>query len=307
MANIQIISNLNDPIGKIINQELQNAINTQIAVAFLKYSGVEVIENSLLYSLENGGKFEIIVGLDFKTTDPKSMKFFIDLKKKYKSQLSFFCYGDKNINKTSIVFHPKIYLFENEKEKVSIIGSTNLTKGGLLSNFEVNTIFNENKPLYFSQLQAIYNSVKYTDSLFAPDEDYLNGYSDVFTALENNEDKALKDKDIAKVIKEIEIKAENLPGTIPSIKSMIVDFILEENKKGIKLVSIPEIYEALLKRIENEGIESNYKMDTFRNSIRGELNHHELNSNTVTGMKLFERVERGLYALTQNGKNYKGR
>ena len=40
MANIQIISNLNYPIGKIINQELQNAINTQIAVAFLKYSGV---------------------------------------------------------------------------------------------------------------------------------------------------------------------------------------------------------------------------------------------------------------------------
>lgn len=45
--SIQLLSNLNYPIGNIINQEMQNANNVQIAVAFLKYSGVKVIENSL--------------------------------------------------------------------------------------------------------------------------------------------------------------------------------------------------------------------------------------------------------------------
>jgi len=307
MTNIQIISNLNYPIGKIINQELQNAQNTQIAVAFLKHSGVKVIENSLLRSLDKGGKFEMITGLDFKTTDPKSMQYFIDLKKKYKSQLKFYCYGDKDANKTQIVFHPKIYLFENETERISIIGSANLTRGGLLSNFEVNTIFNENKPLYFSQLQAIYNSVKFTDTLFSPDEEYLSGYSDVFTALEKNEEKALKDENVKKTIKEIEEKAKKLPGTIPSINSMVIDFIIGEEKKGKNKVSVAEITNALEERIKIEKIEDKYKLETFANSIRGELNHNELNANSAKGLKLFERVERGFYSLTENGRNYKGR
>ncbi len=39
MSSIQILSNLNYPIGKVINQELQNSVDTQIAVAFLKYTG----------------------------------------------------------------------------------------------------------------------------------------------------------------------------------------------------------------------------------------------------------------------------
>lgn len=306
MSNIQILSNLNLPIGKIINQELFNSQNTQIAVAFLKHSGIKVIEKSLKYSLDNGAKFEIIAGLDFKTTDPKSMMFFINLKKQYPN-LKFFCYGDKKQNRNDIVFHPKIYLFQNEKEMTSIIGSTNLTGGGLTSNFEVNTIFNEKKPLYFSQLQAIYNSIKYTDSLFTPDEDYLNGYSDVFKAFETSEEKALKDKGVAKVIKEIETKAEKLPGTIPSIKSMVIDFILEKEKNGIDRVSVAEITENLIHRIKTEEIEDKYKLDTFNNSIRGELNHNELNSSSKNGLKLFERVDRGFYSLTENGRNYKGR
>ncbi|HQA74233.1 phospholipase D-like domain-containing protein [Flavobacterium sp.] len=306
MSNIQILSNLNLPIGKIINQELFNSKSTQIAVAFLKHSGIKIIEQSLKYSLDNGSKFEIIAGLDFKTTDPKSMLFFIDLKKKYPN-LKFYCYGDKKQNRNDIVFHPKIYLFENDKEKTSIVGSTNLTGGGLTSNFEVNTIFNEKKPVYFSQLQAIYNSIKFTDSLFTPDEEYLNGYSDVFKAFETSEEKALKDKGISKVIKEIELKSEKLPGTIPSIKSMIIDFVLEKEKIGINKVSVSEITENLIERIKNEKLEDNYKLDTFNNSIRGELNHNELNSNTKNGLKLFERVERGFYSLTENGKNYKGR
>ena len=78
---IQLLSNLNYPIGNIINQELQNAENVQMAVAFLKYSGIRVIENSLNHCLSKGGNIELIVGLDFKTTDPKSIHYFINLQK----------------------------------------------------------------------------------------------------------------------------------------------------------------------------------------------------------------------------------
>ncbi|QQX48810.1 phospholipase D-like domain-containing protein [Helicobacter pylori] len=303
MGSVQILSNLNYP--KVINEGLRNSLNTHIAVAFLKYSGVEVIQDALIDSLEKGAEFEIIVGLDFKTTDSKSIRFLLDLNKTYK-KLKFYCYDDKENNKTDIVFHPKIYMFDNGREKTSIIGSTNLTREGLESNFEVNTIFTEKKPLYYSQLNAIYNSIKYADSLFTPNEEYLQSYDEVFSAIIQNEQKVSKDKSIQEKIKKIEKQEKLLPGTIPSIKAMIVEFIFDCEEKGVKQVALQDIYQALEERIKKEEWGERYKSDTFRNTIRGELNHHALKDNPLKdSLGLFERPEKGFYALTP--RLYQGR
>jgi len=303
---IQILSNLNYPIGNIVNQELQNAQSVRIAIAFLKYSGIKVIEKSLDQCLKNNGNVEIIAGLDFKTTDPQSMHYLIKLQKSTPN-LKFYCYGDKDVNKNNIVFHPKIYLFQGKRETTGIVGSTNLTGGGLMTNFEANVIFKESKPLYFSQLEAIYNSVKFTDSVFSPDEEYLAGYSDVYKAFLQNEEKATSDIGIQKVVEQIRKREEFLPGTVPSIKALIIDVIKNKQQTGENFVPLQEIYEELEKIVAEKNL--NYKMDTFRNSIRGELNHHEDESNSSIYMHLFIRSKekKGYYSLTGNGKNYQGR
>jgi HKD family nuclease len=302
---IQLLSNLNYPIGNVINQELQNANSAKMAVAFLKYSGVQVIKQALNNCLKNNGHIEIITGLDFKTTDPQSMHYFIQLQKQ--ANLKFYCYGDKEENKTSVVFHPKIYLFEKGRETTGIVGSTNLTRGGLLTNFEVNVVIKETKPLYFSQLEAIYNSVKFTDSVFSPDEEYLTGYSDVYKAFLQNEERAIKDKGVQRVVNQIRRREEFLPGTVPSIKSLIIEVIKKEQSKGVKFVPLQTIYEELEKMVQEKIL--SYKMDTFRNSIRGELNHHENDSRSPINMHLFIRSndKRGFYSLTERGKSYQGR
>lgn len=303
---IQILSNLNYPIGNIINQELQNANSAKMAVAFLKYSGVKVIEKSLDSFLKNNGNIEIIAGLDFKTTDPQSMHYFIQLQKQV-ANLKFYCYGDKDENKTDIVFHPKIYLFEKGRETTGIVGSTNLTRGGLLTNFEVNVVIKESKPLYFSQLEAIYNSVKFTDSIFSPDEEYLAGYSEVYKAFLQNEERATNDRGVQSVVRQINRRAEFLPGTVPSIKSLIIEVIKKEKIKGVEFVPLQTIYEEVERLVQEKNL--TYKMDTFRNSIRGELNKHEANSNHPDNMDLFVRSSehKGYYSLTEKGKNYAGR
>lgn len=304
--SIQILSNLNYPIGNIINQELQNAQSARIAIAFLKYSGIKVIEKSLDQCLKNNGSVEIIAGLDFKTTDPQSMHYLIQLQKSTPN-LKFYCYGDKDANKNNIVFHPKIYLFQGKRETTGIVGSTNLTGGGLMTNFETNVIFKESKPLYFSQLEAIYNSVKFTDSVFSPDEEYLAGYSDVYKAFLQNEEIATKDKCVQDVVRQIRKREEFLPGTVPSLKSLIIDVIKNKQQIGLEFVPLQEIYEELEKIVVEKNL--NYKMDTFRNSIRGELNTHEDNSRHPSNIHLFvrSRDEKGNYSLTDNGKNYQGR
>ncbi len=304
--SIQILSNLNYPIGNIINQELQNAQSARIAIAFLKYSGIKVIEKSLNQCLDNNGSVEIIAGLDFKTTDPQSMHYLIELQKQ-KPNLKFYCYGDKDVNKTNIVFHPKIYLFQGKRETTGIVGSTNLTGGGLMTNFEANVIFKESKPLYYSQIEAIYNSVKFTDSVFSPDGEYLSGYSEVYKAFLQNEQSANQDEGVQNVIKNIQRREQFLPGTVPSIKSLIIQVIKKEQEKGNQFIPLQTIYEEVEKLVAEKNLV--YKMDTFRNSIRGELNKHEATSIHPDNMNLFVRSsdQKGYYSLTEKGKTYEGR
>lgn len=306
MQSVQILSNLNYPIGRIINQELEHSIDTKISVAFLKQTGVKYIEASLLKSLENGGAFEIIAGLDFKTTDPKAMLYFINLSKENKN-VHIYCYGDRDENKTDIVFHPKIYLFKNRKETSAIIGSSNMTAGGLESNFEVNSVFIEDKPVVYLQAESIYNFIKYTDSLFIPNEEYVYKYADVYKAFEKNGESAKKDKGIQKIIAEINSNEKELPGTIPSINSMIIDLMKSKLNEGIQTVKLTEIYEYLEKRIEDPIFSGKYKLDTFRNTIRGELNHNEISVDDAHSKKLYKREEKGIYSLTDFGKDFKGR
>ncbi|MCG6552859.1 MAG: phospholipase D-like domain-containing protein [Candidatus Magnetominusculus sp. LBB02] len=303
---IQILSNLNYPIGNIINQELQNANAARMAVAFLKYSGLKVIEQSLNNCVRNNGNIEIITGLDFKTTDPQSMLYFVQLQKQV-SNLKFYCYGDKDENKTDVVFHPKIYLFQKGRETTGIVGSTNLTKGGLLTNFEVNIIIKESKPLYFSQLESIYNSVKFTESVFSPDEEYVAGYSEVYKAFIQNENRAKQDNSVQEVVRKIRKREEYLPGTVPSLKSLIIDIIKNEKIKGADFVSLTKIYEEVERLVEERNLI--FKMDTLRNSIRGELNKHESKSNHPDNMDLFIRSSdrKGYYSLSDNCDNYAGR
>src|SRR3989338_8210642 len=168
-------------------------------------------------------------------------------------------------------------------------------------------VIKETKPLYFSQLEAIYNSVKFTDSVFSPDEEYLAGYSDVYKAFLQNEERAIKNESVQNVVRQINKRAEFLPGTVPSIKSLIIEAIKKEQTKGIEFVPLQTIYEAVERLVQEKNLI--YKMDTFRNSVRGELNHHEDDSNSAINMHLFIRSKdkKGFYSLTEQGKTYGGR
>jgi predicted secreted Zn-dependent protease len=198
-------------------------------------------------------------------------------------------------------------LFETAVSKntkfTSVIGSSNLTRGGLTSNFEVNSVFREDKPKYFSQLQAIYNEIKFTDSVFKPSREYILKYGGIKKEIEKAE--SVSDKGIQKEIKELKEEELRLPGTVPSLKKIIIEFILEKNKLGINEVSLKELYVKIPQIVEEQKLKM--KMGTIFNTIRGELNKHEDNSMHIDNMHLFRRTGRGLYSLTEKAKNYVGR
>ncbi|NLL27215.1 MAG: restriction endonuclease [Bacteroidales bacterium] len=307
VEKIQILSNTNYSLVDVLKSELIESTRVQIAVAFIRKTGIDEIFKSFEYAMTvNNAIIEIIVGLDFKTTDVKALLALRGIEDSYKN-FNFYCFGDKRDNYNDLIFHPKIYLFETAVSKntkfTSVIGSSNLTRGGLTSNFEVNSVFREDKPKYFSQLQAIYNEIKFTDSVFKPSREYILKYGGIKKEIEKAE--SVSDKGIQKEIKELKEEELRLPGTVPSLKKIIIEFILEKNKLGINEVSLKELYVKIPQIVEEQKLKM--KMGTIFNTIRGELNKHEDNSMHIDNMHLFRRTGRGLYSLTEKAKNYVGR
>ena len=306
-TKIQILSNTNYSLSDVLKSELIESTLVKIAVAFVRRTGIDEIYKSLDYAMKvNHAEVELIVGLDFKTTDSTSLFALKEIEKAYKN-FNFYCFGDKRDNHNDLIFHPKIYLFETSLSRntkfTSILGSSNLTGGGLTSNFEVNSVFREDTPRYYSQLTAIYNEIKFTDSVFKPSNDYIFQYGNIKKKIEKDFDET--NKSIQNELFELKKVEEKLPGTVPTLKKIIIEFIKEQQKKEIQEVSIETLYDAIPRMLSTCGLKM--KMDTINNTIRGELNKHEFQSKHKDSMGLFIRTGRGLYSITEKAANYDGR
>lgn len=281
------------------------ANTVRIAVAFLKKTGLDLVKAQLNYALSQNTNIEFIVGLDFKTTDYKALNELEKIKRENET-FKYYCFGDRGDNYNSLIFHPKIYLFNSKNKYTSIVGSSNFTGGGLSTNFEVNTIFREtNKNYqYFSQLEAIYKGIKFQDSIFIPNDDYLDKYSLTRKEIEKFGKKALESNTIKDEIKILQKESLELEGTVPSLKKIIIEFMKSNfnNKFNIK-----DIYIYCEEYIIKYNLQYKFQSKDFRATIRGELNKHELNSKHKDNMQLFKRVNKGNYSLSTNGLIYEKR
>lgn len=80
-----------------------------------------------------GGQVEIIAGVDFQLTDLAALKRF----ERPPSEARVYLHPDPAARS---VFHPKVYLAESGDRSAAIVGSSNLTAGGLGSNVEANLL-----------------------------------------------------------------------------------------------------------------------------------------------------------------------
>ena len=106
MSKIQILSNTNFQLEKVIKNELIEADVVRIAVAFLKKTGLDLVKKQLDLALSQKTNIEFIVGLDFKTTDYKAL-YELERIKSENETFQYYCFGDKGDNYNSLIFIPK--------------------------------------------------------------------------------------------------------------------------------------------------------------------------------------------------------
>lgn len=114
---------------------LSDAKRLDCVVAFAKHSGLKLIIENLTSSLQDGLKARFVISLDFYLTDPAVLRKFLELGKKHDSKLY--------LSESESTFHPKIYALTYSSGCAMMVGSANLTSGGLLNNYEASAVIND--------------------------------------------------------------------------------------------------------------------------------------------------------------------
>lgn len=206
--SIRIVDNQRETLASVLSTILPEAGEAQFAIAFVKTTGLRLIEKALKKSLERGGKMEFIVGLDFHLTDGEALQFLASMKG---NGVSLFCYGEpaRAVPRT---FHPKLYLLSRGEKVTALVGSSNLTEGGLEKNIEVNVLIDDwTREELISDLYGVYNSFKFQPDRIQPDEDYIRLYRRAASRVRRQQEAAVQDRTTKKLLKELKDKARKLP------------------------------------------------------------------------------------------------
>lgn len=126
----------NQPLATRFGSDLISHINAgkwtklDIAVAWVRASGIAYLKEPLSNFLQSGNCITVIVGIDFTNTTQEGLQSLLDLS----------THGDiKTVihhNESGVIFHPKMYLFSNASDAKLIVGSNNITQAGLYQNTE---------------------------------------------------------------------------------------------------------------------------------------------------------------------------
>ena len=98
------------------------------AAAFVKRSGTRHIAAALA-RFSRTGDIEIVVGIDQRGTSAEGLQDLLDAVLPKGRVIVFH-------NRMPLTFHPKVYLFKSPTAADIIVGSGNLTEGGLFTNYE---------------------------------------------------------------------------------------------------------------------------------------------------------------------------
>jgi HKD family nuclease len=120
--------------GSKIIELLSQSTHFEFAVAFVKMSGIGLIEDAIVSRLKEGMTARFVIGLDFYQTDPDVLKRMLSWTKSYRIKAYI------SPVKSSYCFHPKMYVFQTPKRAFAIIGSSNVTSGGFTENWEASFI-----------------------------------------------------------------------------------------------------------------------------------------------------------------------
>lgn len=134
-----------------LKQSLKECKSFYFSVAFINYSGLQLLLDTLKEAEEKGVKGKIITTTYLNFTEPKAL----DRIQEFNNIDMKIFIADREVG-----FHTKVYIFENEDNYKIIIGSSNLTQSALKSNIEWNVkIVSKEEAPFIQDVLKEYNNL----------------------------------------------------------------------------------------------------------------------------------------------------
>jgi len=166
----------NGPRNKLVDkiyESFVDADDVKFAVAYVSEKGWRVFSEAVEKNLSRRFNFEIVVGLSDLVTEPAALETLYRLSKG-NDNVDLYCFFR---NRKPGIFHPKTYLFIKEPYVKAVVGSSNLTGGGLKANYEMNVIITANMyEEFISEIIDSYNRIKFSSDVIIPDDELLSSY-----------------------------------------------------------------------------------------------------------------------------------
>ncbi|MEA3351158.1 MAG: phospholipase D-like domain-containing protein [Chloroflexota bacterium] len=211
--NVQVMSS---NVVSELSSKISEAEDVHIAVAFASRPGLSLIESAINTSLQSGGYIEFLVGLDMSVTSPDALEYLYSMGQKNQN-LKLYCYTSGNSYST---YHPKVYIMRDNTKVSLLVGSSNLTVGGLQKNIEVNLALEGNElDEVVLDIYQVYNRLKFSPNRVIPDEEFIGIYSHLF--MEQASSRKAKSQQKSEAQKALSEKLKTLQRPQPSRRDLI--------------------------------------------------------------------------------------
>lgn len=189
--NKLIVNSQKGNLLKELKLSLEQCKRFYFSVAFINFSGLQLLLDSFKLVEEKGVRGSIITSTYLNFTEPKALE---KIKNFNNLDLKIFI-ADKEKG-----FHTKAYIFENEDNYKIIIGSANITQRALKSNVEWNVMIISKKETEFvnevlEEYNSIYNEIGFVD------EEFLEKYKNFISTLRKAESNNIVDFSAYEIIK----------------------------------------------------------------------------------------------------------
>lgn len=114
-----------------LRENIREAKSCYILTSFVMDSGVKLLEPLLREAAERGAEIKLVTGDYLFITQPAALERLLTIHPSIELRLW---------NSRGVSFHPKAYIFENEKEGLFIVGSSNMSKSALTAGVEWNVV-----------------------------------------------------------------------------------------------------------------------------------------------------------------------
>jgi HKD family nuclease len=158
-----------------IHRHLAHATHLICIVAFAKFSGWKLIRKVLGERAKKGLQATFVVGLDFYQSEPSVLRAIRRLQSKAAA-----AGGEINLymgqERSRHTLHPKVYWFKGPGGQTAIVGSANLTSGGLAGNHEFSASLSGPNAKLRAWLERWIDDRIEAEDIVEATRDLINGY-----------------------------------------------------------------------------------------------------------------------------------